>query len=110
MLCTGGQQEADAAYQTAYNAIFVQGQKVHRHTQSRMKEGSRRWEVLEMWPMIVSGPQSHLASFACLYVMSIFRVCVAQHHQPLPTSRHSTRSIAIVQEGYSAYMGHTEGR
>ena len=53
--CTGGQQEAHEAYQTAYTAIFVEGHNVHRHTRSRIKSGRRKWEVLEMWPMTVSG-------------------------------------------------------
>ena len=51
---SGGQQEAEEAYEEAVTAIFVFQVECHRHTQPRSPKGKVRWEMIEMWPMQVS--------------------------------------------------------
>ena len=54
MLCAGGEQDAQEAYEEAVNAIFVFQVTCHRHTQPHQTQhGSVRWEMIEMWPMQV---------------------------------------------------------
>lgn len=51
----GGKEEAQEAYEEAYNAIFALQLQCHRHIQPHTKrEGTIRWEMIEMWPMQVS--------------------------------------------------------
>ncbi|KAL3161210.1 putative 3',5'-cyclic phosphodiesterase pde-3 [Trebouxia sp. C0009 RCD-2024] len=51
-LYPGGKEEAQEAYEEAYNAIFALQLQCHRHIQPHTKrEGTLRWEMIEMWPM-----------------------------------------------------------
>lgn len=53
----GGKEEALEAYEEAYNAIFALQLQCHRHTQPHAKhDGTLRWEMIEMWPMLVCKP------------------------------------------------------
>ena len=50
----GGKLEAHEAYEEACNAMFVLQLQCHRHAQPHAKsDGTVRWELLEMWPMLV---------------------------------------------------------
>ncbi|DBB13951.1 TPA: hypothetical protein ACH3X3_000930 [Trebouxia sp. C0006] len=49
----GGQQEAQAAYDEAVNAVFNLQVECHRHAQPHIskKDGRTKWAMIEMWPM-----------------------------------------------------------
>ncbi|DBA83083.1 TPA: hypothetical protein ACH3X2_006613 [Trebouxia sp. C0005] len=49
----GGQEEAQAACEEAYNDVFNMKLDCHRHPQPHKsrKDGTIRWEMIEMWPM-----------------------------------------------------------
>ncbi|DBB07279.1 TPA: hypothetical protein ACH3X3_008783 [Trebouxia sp. C0006] len=49
----GGQEEALAAYEEAYNDIFNLKLDCHKHPQPHKsrKDGTIKWEMIEMWPM-----------------------------------------------------------
>ena len=51
----GGEEEAQAAYDEAMNAVFVLQLECHRHTQAHKskKDDSIKWAMVEMWPMMV---------------------------------------------------------
>ena len=53
---TGGEAEAQAAYDEAYNAVFHLQLECHRHAQphASKKNGKTKWTMIEMWPMVVS--------------------------------------------------------
>ena len=55
MCPTGGAEEAQGAYDEAMNAIFNLQVECHRHTQPHKskKDGSTKWAIIEMWPMLV---------------------------------------------------------
>ena len=74
----GGEEEGQAAYDEAMNAVFTLQLECHRHTQPHRskKDGTTKWAMIEMWPMLVSvvllGKQhhyclttSHKHCFAC---------------------------------------------
>ncbi|KAA6425466.1 MAG: hypothetical protein FRX49_04364, partial [Trebouxia sp. A1-2] len=50
----GGEEEAQSAYDDAMNAAFNLQLECHRHTQPRKskKDGSTKWTMIEMWPML----------------------------------------------------------
>ncbi|KAL0024530.1 hypothetical protein WJX79_001991 [Trebouxia sp. C0005] len=52
-LYSGGEDECQAAYEEAVDAIFSLKVDCHRHVQSHMsrKDGNIKWSALEMWPM-----------------------------------------------------------
>lgn len=52
----GGQAEATAAYEEAYEACFKLGVDSYRHPIPRIssKTGELKWSMMEMWPMTVS--------------------------------------------------------
>jgi len=52
----GGQQEAEAAFHAAMHAVFTVQVECHRHAQPHMgkKDGTLKWDMLEMWPMQAS--------------------------------------------------------
>ena len=54
----GGQQEAQAAYDEAVNAVFNLQVECHRHAQPHVskKDGRTKWAMIEMWPMQVCLP------------------------------------------------------
>lgn len=54
--CTGGEAEAQAAYDEAVNAVFNLQLECHRHAQPHKskKDGKTKWAMIEMWPIIVS--------------------------------------------------------
>ncbi len=58
----GGQQEAQAAYDEAVNAVFNLQVECHRHAQPHIskKDGRTKWAMIEMWPMQVCLPHSYL--------------------------------------------------
>ena len=61
----GGEEEAQSAYDDAMNAVFNLQLECHRHTQARKskKDGSTKWSMIEMWPMLVmTQPSLHLPS------------------------------------------------
>ncbi|KAL3130461.1 hypothetical protein ABBQ38_008282 [Trebouxia sp. C0009 RCD-2024] len=49
----GGQEEANRAYEEAYNDVFNLQLDCHRHAQPHKsrKGGSVKWDMIEMWPM-----------------------------------------------------------
>ncbi|KAL0024765.1 hypothetical protein WJX79_003822 [Trebouxia sp. C0005] len=49
----GGQQEAQAAYDEAVNAVFSLQVDCHRHIHPHIskKDGRTKWAMIEMWPM-----------------------------------------------------------
>ena len=51
----GGQEEAQAAYEEAYNDVFNLQLDCHRHAQPRKsrRDGHVKWHMIEMWPMQV---------------------------------------------------------
>ncbi len=51
----GGEEEAQSAYDDAMNAVFNLQLECHRHTQAHKskKDGSTKWTMIEMWPMLV---------------------------------------------------------
>ena len=51
----GGEEEAQAAYDDAMNAVFNLQLECHRHTQPHKskKDGTTKWAMIEMWPMLV---------------------------------------------------------
>ncbi len=51
----GGEEEAQNAYDDALNAVFNLQLECHRHTQAHKskKDGSTKWSMIEMWPMLV---------------------------------------------------------
>ncbi len=55
-MSAGGTEEAEAAYDEAFNAIFVLQLERHRHTQPYIskKDGRSKWAMIEMSPMTVS--------------------------------------------------------
>lgn len=69
LLCfsTGGEEEAQAAYDEAMNAMFNLRLECHRHIQPHKshKDGSTKWAMIEMWPMTVSQRCSH--AICCLH-------------------------------------------
>ena len=61
----GGEEEAQSAYDDAMNAVFSLQLECHRHTQAHKskKDGSTKWSMIEMWPMLVmTQPSLHLPS------------------------------------------------
>ena len=50
------EEEAQAAYDEAVNAMFNLRLDCHRHVQPHKshKDGSTKWAMIEMWPMTVS--------------------------------------------------------
>ncbi|DBB14759.1 TPA: hypothetical protein ACH3X3_004373 [Trebouxia sp. C0006] len=50
----GGEEEAQSAYDDAMNAVFSLQLECHRHTQAHKskKDGSTKWSMIEMWPML----------------------------------------------------------
>jgi hypothetical protein len=52
----GGQEEAQAAYEEAYSDIFHLQLDCHKHPQPHKsrKDGTIKWEMIEMWPMQVN--------------------------------------------------------
>lgn len=73
--CTGGQAQAQAAYEEAFNACFNLGLDAHRQPISHIssKTGEHKWSMMEMWPMTVSSQlethcvalQAKLSSQSC---------------------------------------------
>ena len=55
MVVVGGQAEALAAFEEAYNDVFHLQLDCHRHAQPHKsrKDGVIRWDMIEMWPMQV---------------------------------------------------------
>ena len=55
VLLSGGELDAQSAYEEAHNAVF-QLQLTWRHTQPHKsrRDGKTRWSMIEMWPMHVS--------------------------------------------------------
>ena len=53
---TGGEEEAQAAYEEAVHAIFTLQLDNHRHTQQykSKKDGRTKYVMIEMWPLVVS--------------------------------------------------------
>lgn len=91
----GGQAEANAAYEEAYEACFKLGVESYRHPIPRIssKTGELKWSMMEMWPMTVSAfqflsvyvPESlslplsiSLRAFQCafVYVTTSLSVCL----------------------------------
>ena len=61
----GGEEEAQSAYDDAMNAVFSLQPECPRHTQAHTskKDGSTKWSMIEMWPMLVmTQPSLHLPS------------------------------------------------
>ena len=64
-LNTGGEEEAEAAYDEAFHAIFHLQLERHRHTQAytSKKDGRSKWAMIEMSPITVSSctttPSAH---------------------------------------------------
>ena len=56
MCHTGGEEEAEAAYDEAFHAIFQLQLERHRHTQpyTSKKDGRSKWAMIEMSPITVS--------------------------------------------------------
>lgn len=56
MYYTGGEEEAEAAYDEAFHAIFQLQLERHRHTQpyTSKKDGRSKWAMIEMSPITVS--------------------------------------------------------
>lgn len=54
-ICTGGEQEAQSAYEEALKAVFTL-QLSWRHMQPHRSrsDGKTKWSMIEMWPMHVS--------------------------------------------------------
>ena len=54
-MCAGGEEEAQAGYDEAMNAVFTLRVHCHRHTQPHKskKDGTIKWAMIEMWPMQV---------------------------------------------------------
>ena len=69
----GGQAEANAAYEEAYEACFKLGVESYRHPIPRIssKTGELKWSMMEMWPMTVSFFQ-----FAFVYAPESLSVCL----------------------------------
>ena len=55
-MCSGGEEEAEAAYDEAFHAIFHLQLQRHRHTQPYIskKDGKSKWVMIEMSPITVS--------------------------------------------------------
>ena len=55
-VCTGGQEEAQRAYEEAYNDVFNLQLDCHRHAQPHKSRrgGTVKWDMIEMWPMQVN--------------------------------------------------------
>ena len=53
---TGGELEAQSAYDEALSAVFIK-QLTWRHMQPHRsrRDGKTKWSMIEMWPMSVSG-------------------------------------------------------
>ena len=51
----GGEEERQAAYHEAMNAVFRLQLECHRHTQPHCskKDATTKWAMIEMWPMLV---------------------------------------------------------
>ena len=60
---TGGEEEAQAAFEEAVHAIFTLQLDNHRHTQQykSKKDGRAKYVMIEMWPLKVSNA-------SCLYL------------------------------------------
>ena len=54
--CAGSKEQADRAYAEALSACFDLEVEVHQHVQpyTSSKDGSLKWALLEMWPLLVS--------------------------------------------------------
>lgn len=52
----GGQEQVEKAYTEALSACFDLEVEVHQHVQpyKSSKDGSLKWALLEMWPLLVS--------------------------------------------------------
>lgn len=74
----GGAAEAQAALHEACHAIFDLKVSCHRHTQPRRKGATRRWEMIEMWPLTVSVQPRQSAGLCCVVLPS----CSAGLHAP----------------------------
>lgn len=84
--CAGSKEQADRAYAEALSACFDLEVEVHQHVQpyTSSKDGSLKWALLEMWPLLVSVRDLYITN-------TILRLCrVYQAHirnlQPLCTS------------------------
>lgn len=59
----GEEEEGQAVYEEALDAIFILKVDCHRHEQCHIsqEDGSIKWAALEMWPM-----QVHTCQSSCL--------------------------------------------
>ena len=71
---TGGELEAQSAYEEALNAVFIE-QLTWRHMQPHRsrRDGKTRWSMMEMWPMNVSG-----ATYTALWHLQNGRCQISQ--------------------------------
>ncbi len=88
----GGQEEALAAYEEAYNDIFNLKLECHKHPQPHKsrKDGTIKWEMIEMWPMQVDHQQQCRCS--CISHMPMMHasvnVCINHMHVAVLTKWH----------------------
>lgn len=95
----GGQEEALAAYEEAYNDIFNLKLDCHKHPQPHKsrKDGTIKWEMIEMWPMQVDHQQQCRCS--CISLMPMMHasenVCISHLHIAVFTKSHGAVVCAV---------------
>lgn len=69
---SGGKEQAEKAYAEALGACFDLQVEVHQHVQpyTSSKDGSLKWALLEMWPLLVSTHGCPVLCGACAYTTS----------------------------------------
>ncbi|KAA6427408.1 MAG: hypothetical protein FRX49_02072 [Trebouxia sp. A1-2] len=96
--CPGGQAEAIAAYEKAYEACFKLGVESYRHPIPRIssKTGELKWSMMEMWPMTdpITGKPAVLVIVHNITQQKRLELQLAQRHEALQREKDALQQEA----------------
>ncbi|KAL0021983.1 hypothetical protein WJX77_002623 [Trebouxia sp. C0004] len=104
--CPGGQAEADAAYEEAYEACFKAGVDSYRHPIPRQssKTGELKWSMMEMWPMTdpITGKPAVLVIVHNITQQKRMELQLARRHEALQRANQELEQNRIQMERQTA--------
>ncbi|KAL0024748.1 hypothetical protein WJX79_001370 [Trebouxia sp. C0005] len=104
--CPGGQAEAIAAYEKAYEACFKLGVESYRHPIPRIssKTGELKWSMMEMWPMTdpITGKPAVLVIVHNITQQKRLELQLAQRHEALQRANQDLEQNRIQMERQTA--------
>ncbi|DBA80240.1 TPA: putative 3',5'-cyclic phosphodiesterase pde-3 [Trebouxia sp. C0005] len=102
----GGQAEAIAAYEKAYEACFKLGVESYRHPIPRIssKTGELKWSMMEMWPMTdpITGKPAVLVIVHNITQQKRLELQLAQRHEALQRANQDLEQNRIQMERQTA--------